>query len=90
MYQSLTGRVDIQVVLIDLSDVASIQSARASLTSIIEKTSEVAELSSAIGTALHSAWTEIPAGVPRAILTPVSKKYSLSFLICSNNLCGIS
>ena len=41
------------MVLIDLSDVASIQSARASLTSIIEKTSEVAELSSAIGAALQ-------------------------------------
>ena len=70
------------MVPIDLSDVASIQSARASLTSIIEKTSEVAELPSTIGAALHSAWAEIPAGVPRAILTPVSKQINVSFLRC--------
>ena len=60
------------MVPIDLSDVASIQSARASLMSSIEKATGVAELPSTLGAALFGAWTQIPSGVPRAILTPVS------------------
>lgn len=70
--QQITDRVDIQVIPIDLSDVASIQLARSTLLAAVEKIAESAESPSALGATLSAAWGEIPLGLPRALLTPVS------------------
>lgn len=69
--QSLSDRVRIEVIPIDLSNVDSIQSARSILAASIEKSAEVAEGPSALGASFFKAWGEIPTGLPRALLTPV-------------------
>jgi hypothetical protein len=71
---SLSDRVSVDVVAVDVSDVASIQYARASVAAAVEKavSSGTAAAPSALGNALSTAWSDIPAGMPRAALSPVS------------------
>ena len=86
LVQSITDRVDIQVIPIDLSDVASIQLARASLISAIEKIAEVAELPGSLSTTLSAAWGDVPSGLPRALLTPVKLTNSKFSMMCTSML----
>jgi hypothetical protein len=69
--QSLSDRIVVEVIPIDMSNVDSIQSARSILTASIEKSAEGAEGPSALGANFFKAWGEIPTGLPRALLTPV-------------------
>jgi hypothetical protein len=69
--QSLSEKVTVSVVPVDTSDVLSIQAARSSITGAIEKATNAAPAASSISGVLSSAWAEIPAGIPRAALTPV-------------------
>ena len=62
----------------------------------VEKTAEAASLPSVLSTTLTTVWGDIPTGVPRAILTPVSVSPTLRvsvhdstfkiFMKCSKNL----
>ena len=72
--RNLSDSIALDVIAVDVSDVASIQYARASVAAAVEKaiTSGAASVPSALGTSLSTAWSEIPAGVPRAALNPVS------------------
>ena len=57
--------------MIDPNDVDSLKSARSSILESVMKAAEVAESPSALGASFTAAWTDIPAGLPRALLTPV-------------------
>lgn len=71
---ALSDKVAVDVIAVDVSDVASIQYARASVTAAVEKAvaSGSVQAPAALGPALSSAWGEIAPGVPRAVLNPVS------------------
>jgi hypothetical protein len=70
----LSDKLAVDVIAVDVSDVASIQYARASVAAAVEKavTSGSAPVPSVLGPSLSSAWSDIGPGVPRAVLNPVS------------------
>ena len=86
--RNLSDSIALDVIAVDVSDVASIQYARASVAAAVEKAiaSGAAPVPSAIGTSLSTAWSEIPAGVPRAALNPVSHPSHTVFFLTERRI----
>ena len=68
----MSDRVAIEVIPLNVADQDSVEAARQALSLSIDKFAVSADVTSALGASLNAAWTEIPAGLPRALLTPVS------------------
>ena len=70
----LSEKVAVDVIAVDVSDVASIQYARASVAAAVEKAvaSGSVQVPSVLGSSLSTAWSDLGPGVPRAVLNPVS------------------
>ena len=68
----MSDRVAIEVIPLNTADQDSVEAARRALSLAIDKFAGSADVTSALGASLNTAWMEIPAGLPRALLTPVS------------------
>ena len=83
-FQALSDRISLKVIVIDESEISSIESLRISHLATVANNAQTASAPDILGSSLAAAWGEIPSGVPRSLLNPVSSSFIKSCFTLSD------